>query len=73
MALRDAANDATYYLIKKKPIDRDLTREEAAEIYARDVHKRGESGLGPYFRLIYTILKRIDSDAMLEESEKISY
>lgn len=72
-ALRDAANEATRYLAQELLVRRELSREEIAEIYAKHVHERGESGLGPYFRLIYTILKRIDSDEHLPESEKIAY
>lgn len=72
-ALRDAANDATWYLIDGTPVDRNLTREEIAAIYGEQVYKRGETGLGPYFRLVYTILRRVDSDQHLSESEKITY
>ncbi|MER9449651.1 putative phage abortive infection protein [Mesorhizobium sp. M0254] len=72
-ALRGAANDALHYIIDKSPANRELTREEIANIYAIHVHKRSEAGLGPYFRLIYTILKRIDTDPILTEVEKISY
>lgn len=72
-ALRGAFEDARHHLIGKRPVDRDLTRTEVANIYASNVHKQSEAYLGPYFRLIYTILRKIDADPYLSEKEKISY
>lgn len=41
--------------------------------YEQKIHKHNEASLGPYFRLIYTILKRIKSDNVLSEQEKCQY
>lgn len=72
-ALRSALGDAEYYLLDKRPLERPLRAIEIANIYANNVHKRGEAGLGPYFRLIYTVLRRVHDDPHLSEAEKISY
>jgi hypothetical protein len=72
-ALAGAASDAKHYLIEKKPLDRDFSAIEIGNIYSSNVHKRSEAGLGPYFRLIYTLLKRIHEDKVLSEEEKITY
>ncbi|MGO4641700.1 putative phage abortive infection protein [Mesorhizobium sp. 2RAF45] len=72
-ALQGAASDARYYLLAKKPVDRDFSAIEIGNIYSSNVHKRSEAGLGPYFRLIYTLLKRIDSETVLSADEKVAY
>ena len=72
-ALKAAADDAVIIIRQKKPLDRELTPVEYGNIYAEHIHKPSEDGLGPYFRLIYTILKRIDSDKELTPEEKVQY
>lgn len=41
--------------------------------YSGRVHAYNENQLGPYFRIIYTMLRRISEATFLEEAEKISY
>ncbi|RVH65396.1 hypothetical protein CN198_21270 [Sinorhizobium meliloti] len=48
-------------------------KTELAELYRAKIHSRYESKLGPYFRLMYTILQRISEDPVLSEAEKIRY
>lgn len=49
------------------------TSEEVGDIYSVTIHARAESGLGPYFRLIYTILERISSDPLIPNRERVRY
>lgn len=42
-------------------------------IYDRYVHNRYESNLGPYFRILYTIMRRIKEDKFLSVQEKARY
>lgn len=48
-------------------------KEEAVKLYLLCVHNRYESSLGPYFRLNYTMLFRIRTEASLSESERLMY
>lgn len=48
-------------------------RAVLVHIYRTNFHSRFESKLGPYYRLLYTILDRISSDPVLNEDEKTSY
>lgn len=43
------------------------------QIYRTHFHSRYESKLGPYYRLLYTILDRISSDPVLNTDEKALY
>ena len=43
------------------------------KIYRNSFHSRYESKLGPYYRLLYTILDRISSDPVLDSQEKAAY
>lgn len=49
------------------------TKEQVGEIYNRRIHERIESDLGPYFRILYTMLHRLRSDRVLTEEEKHRY
>lgn len=73
-ALTRAALEAAYWVRweqgQKKTF---LTSDELGEIYRKHVHRRYESWLGPYYRLIYTILRRISEDKVLSASEKAAY
>ena len=51
----------------------DISKEEISGLYLKYVHSRYESRLGPYFRLLYTILDRINNDKFLGEDEKKFY
>lgn len=50
-----------------------LSRASIADYYIREVHAYGEDGLGAYFRVIYTILRRISEDTVLTIDEKAKY
>lgn len=41
--------------------------------YEEDVHRFAENSFGPYFRVLYTILRRISENQLLGEHEKIRY
>ena len=69
-AMRKAWREAKHY-IRNEPGVRKA--EEIDKIYYDKVHRRFESGFGPYFRLVYTILRRIDEDKILNFSEKRDY
>ncbi len=42
-------------------------------IYRTSFHSRYESKLGPYYRLLYTILQRISADPVLTNDDKATY
>ncbi|MGI0525980.1 putative phage abortive infection protein [Rhizobium giardinii] len=47
-----------------------LSSDEFGQLYIKRVHSRYESTLGPYFRLLYTLLMRIHEDKVLKDIEK---
>lgn len=47
--------------------------KELVRIYGIVVNRHNESDFGPYFRSIYTALKRIDQCVYLSEDEKLNY
>ncbi len=49
------------------------SREDAADIYDQFVHTRYERYFGPYFHLLYTMLRRIKDDPVLSPEEKVEY
>ncbi len=49
------------------------TRKNIERMYSVRVHRRYESTFSPYFRLIYTILKRVSDDKTLTDKEKAQY
>ncbi|MEM8694993.1 MAG: putative phage abortive infection protein [Pseudomonadota bacterium] len=53
--------------------DKALPKDEVTKIFDDRVYSRFESDFGPYFRLVETILDKIDGDPVLSESEKHSY
>lgn len=42
-------------------------------VYEERIHKNNEASFGPYFRLVYTVLRRIKDDDVLTVSEKNQY
>lgn len=56
-----------------KEISRPDLKEFLTEVYLKRVHRRSESSLGPYFRIIYTILMRLRENDILSAREKIQY
>ena len=68
-AFRTAWDEAEHWIES----DRKRTHASIAKIYDKHIHNRFESNLGPYFRLMYTMLYRIDTDRILLPYEKIRY
>lgn len=48
-------------------------RENYIDAYEKYINSRTENTMGPYFRLLYAILKRIQDDEHLSESDKNKY
>ena len=69
-SFRDAWHEARFHIRKQK-----AQSDPAAikVIYEKFVHEPYESNFGPYFRMIYTILRRVKDDAVLSEKEKATY
>jgi len=53
--------------------ERDLSSGALAELYTDNVHMRSEAGLGPYFRIVYTILRRISEEPGLDDTERARF
>lgn len=53
--------------------DKKLTVEEVAAVYDKVTRTERENELGPYFRIIYTILRRISEDQLLSMDERHKY
>lgn len=49
------------------------SKEVVAATYVIHIHNRNESSFSPYFRLLYTIMRRIHDDKILDTEEKIRY
>lgn len=50
-----------------------LTKKQLGRDYRAGIHNRFESTFGPYFRIVYTILRRVRDDKVLTHKEKIQY
>ncbi len=61
------------YLIRTKTNAAQPTKPQLERLYRVGIHGPFESTFGPYFRIVYTILRRIKDDKVLTESEKIQY
>jgi hypothetical protein len=71
-AIRVAVKELRYWLAPGR--DKSLGKEVVIRIYEGQIHNNtNESGLGPYFRLVYTILFRLRNDVTLSAEEKASY
>jgi hypothetical protein len=68
-ALRAIEDEVTYW-VSMVP---DAPREKIAEMYESTVHVRAENTLSPFFRIVYTILRRISEDKVLTVEEKSAY
>ena len=71
-AFTEAIFEVSFWLLQRKQ-RQDTTREQLASIYDEHVHRRHESTLAPYFRMIYTILMRVREDKILTSAEKARY
>lgn len=72
---QDAINFAHSLLVQSIPTDLIIAKDKKiiSDAYTKAVHDKDEAGLGAYFRIIYTILRRISEDAKLEEEERVKY
>ncbi|MGO8189396.1 putative phage abortive infection protein [Rhizobium leguminosarum] len=61
------------YLIRTKTTAAQQTKPELERVYRLGIHGPFESTFGPYFRIVYTVLRRIKDDTVLTEREKIQY
>ncbi|MGO7039853.1 putative phage abortive infection protein [Rhizobium acaciae] len=61
------------YLVRTRTTATRRTQAQLEKLYRLGIHARFESTFGPYFRIVYTILRRIKDDKVLSEPEKIQY
>ncbi|MBB5041885.1 putative phage abortive infection protein [Shinella fusca] len=47
--------------------------EVIERFYRDDIHRRSEGSLGPYFRVLYTVLRRVSENDDLSDDEKARY
>lgn len=75
-AFKNAVFNMRYFIERFDKIDNTKKLTDAdliSLIYRRYIHRRYESTFSPYFRIVYTILKRIKADKTLTEQEKVQY
>lgn len=72
-AITRAVIELRFWLRKEGVIGSSASKEQISRIYLKRAHGRFESSFVPYFRLIYTILFRIENDRVLSEDEKARY
>jgi hypothetical protein len=72
-ALSRAAREVDFWIREEKKKNIKLTHKKLARIYIHRVHSRNETRFGPYYRIIYTILRRISQDSFLSDAEKRQY
>ncbi len=51
----------------------EINSEVLAELYLKHIHSRYESTFAPYYRLLYTLLLRIEEDTILTQAQKYRY
>jgi hypothetical protein len=54
-------------------LDREQTKETIAASYASSTRMHAENPLGPFFRIVYSILRRISEDPRLDVGERARY
>ncbi|WP_162561240.1 putative phage abortive infection protein [Methylobacterium terrae] len=69
-ALRFAWREISYFFNKS---GKQITLAETQKIYHEIIHDRFESGFAPYFRSVFTIMRKIDEEENLSEKEKHFY
>jgi hypothetical protein len=69
-AFRYAWREISYFFNK---LGRQMTLKETQDLYHDTIHDRFESGFAPYFRSVFTILRRIDDEPSLSDEEKQFY
>lgn len=70
-AIQSAVQELRYWLAPGR--DKSRGSEVVRVVYEKNIHSSNESGLGPYFRIIYTILNKTRNDKILSAAEKASY
>jgi hypothetical protein len=71
-ALRAAASEVRYWV--DDPSVRGRISEDNIEyLYTKFVHARYDSTMGPYFRILHTIMERIDEDSSISNKQKDDY
>lgn len=73
IAITSAIVEVRYWLLEDEGKPAKVTEAEIVKVYERFVHKRYEAALGAYFRIFYTILRRIRDDRILTDVEKEEY
>lgn len=68
-AFRAAWNEASFWIADEDPTN----SAHLGTIYEIHVHRRYESNLSPYFRLLYNIMRKIHDDKILTNDEKVFY
>lgn len=71
--MRAAVGEIRYWVRQARGEDESIPREQVSAIYAERIDARFGSRFAPYFRLLYTILRRISEDSVLTPSEKARY
>ena len=71
-AIKLAAEEIAFWInFHGEELQRDT--QQLAHLYEERVHSQSEGGLGAFFRIVYTILRRVHDDIVLTENEKVSY
>ncbi|WP_156362633.1 putative phage abortive infection protein [Rubellimicrobium mesophilum] len=71
-AITAAVAEVRYWSRRQGGI-KNVSKESIEEIFMRRVHLPNEHSIGPYFRNIYYILKKIKTDKVLTNDEKVQY
>lgn len=50
-----------------------IDQDEVSQTYEECVHRRNEAALAPYFRVMFTILRRISTDKVLDDEQRKEY
>lgn len=69
-AIRAAVTEFRYWIA---PGRLPRSKTTMVKVYEDRIHKHNEASFGPYFRLVYTVLRRISGDTVLSASEKVQY
>lgn len=72
-AISQAVTEIEYWRKKREYGSSPLGRKEIGDIYIDVVHKNYERQISPYFRIVYTILRRISEERALSSAERASY
>lgn len=72
-AIESSVRELRFWVEKNKDESTSLSKENLSDLYLNQVHNRSEATLGPYFRIIYTMLNRLREDKVLTPQEKARY